>query len=101
MAAIEIIPTYTVILAQIPPVDIITYYLDPDAGAIFQVFINEQYQYISGLFVLEGYGIVIADSAIVPVLLDIFVDNDGHLYLNGQDETKYSIDANGHLIYTA
>ena len=100
MADIEIIPTYTTILAALPNVDIITYYLNPDLGAVWSVFINELYQYIDGIFIQEGYGVVFADPAIVPAILDIFVDNDGHLFTNGVDETKYSIDANGHLIYT-
>jgi len=100
MAAIEIIPTYTVILAQIPPVDIISYYLNPDSGNIWQVFINQSYQSIQGQYILEGHGILIANQAIVPAILDIFIDTDGHLITNGLDENNYSLDANGHLIYT-
>lgn len=100
MPGIEIIPTYTVILAQIPPVDIITYYLDPDIGAIYQVFINNAYQFIDGQPTAEGHAIAVVDSATVPAVLDIFIDNDGHLIVNGFEEDRYSIDANGHLIYT-
>lgn len=100
MPSIQTISTYTNILANIPLVDIITYYLNPNMGAIWSVFINETYQYIDNAFVKEGYGVVVADPSIVPALLDIFVDTNGHLNTNGLDETKYSIDINGHLIYT-
>lgn len=100
MAAIEIIPTYTVILAQTPPVDIISYYLNPNIGNIWQVFINQAYQSIQGQFITEGHGVIIANPAIVPAILDIFIDTDGHLITNGLDEDKYSLDVNGHLIYT-
>lgn len=100
MPDIDIIPTYTVILAAIPPVDIITYYIDGNAGAVWQAFINDQYQVINGLNVSEGYGIIIADSSIVQALLSIYVDNDGHLFFSGLEAAQYSLDANGHLIYT-
>lgn len=100
MAGIVIIPTYTTVLANLPTVNIITYYLNPNAGAVYSVFINENYQVIQGQYILEGHGVAFINENIVPLLLDIFVDNNGHLIFSGQDENKYSINSNGHIIYT-
>ncbi len=100
MADIEIIPTYTTILATVPPVDIITYYLDPNIGDVWSTFINDTYQWIDGQNILEGYSMLFANNSVVQALLSIYIDNDGHLIFSGLNASKYSIDTNGHLIYT-
>lgn len=99
MAGIKNIPTYTTIAAIIPDVDITTFYLDPEFGDIFNVFLNEDYVVMNGSPILEGYGVVIASDN-MPSQIDIEVDNNGNMIIIGDEANKYNIDSDGNLTYT-
>jgi hypothetical protein len=46
-------------------------------------------------------GVVTVDADKVPSKLEIVMDDDGHLLVNGDNANNYSIDqSTGHLIYT-
>lgn len=99
MAQAQYIPTYTIIQAIIPAVDVTTYYKDAQLGDILNVFINEEYQIINASPVQEGYLIVVA-SSISSTNIDLEIDSNGELMVFGDEAESYEIDANGFLIYT-
>ena len=101
MAELKKIPTYTVVTSTIPDVDVSVNYLNSCLGDIFNVFLNEEYKLINGTPFLQGHGVV-TGSSLIPSMLDLFVEIDGHLILLGDvtEIAMYSIDSNGHLIYT-
>lgn len=99
MAGIKQIPVYTIVAAEIPSVDITTYYQDPQLGGILNVFINESFQIVNSNPVLEGY-LVAVGSEYFPSEVDLEIDVNGELIVFGEEAYKYDIDSDGNLTYT-
>lgn len=100
MAQFVKIPTYTIISAT-TFVYATTYYQDPILGDVLQCFINEQYQFIDNLPILEGRLVVIMKQNF-PTQTELELETNGNLMIfgNEQEVEKYEINENGHLTYT-
>jgi len=99
MAEIKLLATYTLINAVVAPVTVETHYAEVSAGDIYAVFINEANQFINGIATQQGHGFYVS-NANAPLLTDLEVDTNGNLIVFGDNADKYSLNAEGHLIYT-
>lgn len=69
-----------------------------DNPQIKEAFIAQNNGYKNGVPFNSGDGLITAEN--YPTLIDLWMDNNGHLFVKGEDADNYSIDSNGHLIYT-
>lgn len=77
-----------------------TAYLLNTLGSAAFAFITPASGIIDGNSVLEGYGVVILSPTFEGGDVSFYLDGSGNLVVDGPDETKYAIDANGNLCYT-
>lgn len=99
MAESKVLPTYTLIAAEVPSVDVSTIYQDTSLGDILMVFINDAYTILNGSPIKNGEGVVVgSDNFLVDIYLEL--DINGDLVVFGDDANKYDIDSDGNLTIT-
>ena len=99
MSENKVIPTFTVVNAEIPDIDITTYYADDSYGEIYLTFINDLYESTSGSPILEGDLVAIGSDQFLTSI-DLEIDVDGNLLAMGDEANRYNINENGELTYT-
>ena len=99
MPEIKAIPSYTVVAALAPDIDITTYFQDDSVGDVKLVFITEQAGTVNGNPIKEGYAIAVGNDDFMS-LTYLEIDIDGNLLVVGDDANNYEININGELTYT-
>ncbi len=76
-----------------------TQYVDDSLPGILYAFINLSPGVFNGLSYLEGYGFIMMDN-FYNSQVTFSLDGNGNLVTIGPHADRYSIDADGNLVYT-